>query len=60
MQADTHIYSAEERHQAFNEFREWYNEHKDTSLKLQNLLKDPSHSDKFIFEDPGFILDYSK
>ena len=60
MEAETQTFTAEQRNQAFNEFRNWYGENKDSNLKLQNLLKDPSHCDKFIYENEGFILDYSK
>jgi hypothetical protein len=40
--------SAADRHKVFQEFQAWYAQNKDSSLKLQNLLKDENHADKFV------------
>ena len=52
--------SAADRHKVFQEFQAWYAQNKDSSLKLQNLLKDENHADKFVLQTEDFILDYSK
>jgi glucose-6-phosphate isomerase len=49
-----------ERAELFSKFRTWYEENKYDALKLQNLLSDPAHSDKFVLQGDNLILDYSK
>lgn len=58
--SQNHSPTIAERDKAFQDFQAWYADSKGDALKLQTLMKDPSHSDKFILKTNDFILDYSK
>jgi glucose-6-phosphate isomerase len=59
MQSGNTRLTAAQRQEIFQEFQAWYNENSE-QLNLKNLLKNPAHADKFVLQNEGFILDYSK